>query len=173
MANSAVEAQQPATPKVSLRPISDTDLPLLQFIYASTRERELQQVPWSDEQKNAFVLMQFNAQHRHYQTHFSDGRFDLILLGDEPVGRLYVGRWPFEISVIDISLLPEWRGRGIGGRLLAELIHEADALGKRVSVHVEKFNPARHLYERLGFIKVEDLEVYDHMIRLPAARAGT
>jgi ribosomal protein S18 acetylase RimI-like enzyme len=155
-----------------LRAITDADLPLLLEIYSSTRTEELAQVPWDDAQKAAFLRMQFEAQHHHYQTYYAGDRFDLILLDGEPIGRLYVGRWPSEICVIDISLLPAWRGRGIGGQLLEELILESEQSGRRVSVHVEKTNPARRLYERLGFIKVKDLEIYDQMMREPAQRAS-
>lgn len=169
---SSTQATQPSVPPISLRPITQDDLPLLQRIYASTREKELSVVPWSAEQKQAFLLMQFEAQHKYYQTHFGDARFDLILLGTEPIGRFYVGRWPSEIEVIDISLLPEWRGAGIGSQLMSGVIDESEKLGKRLGIYVEKFNPARHLYERLGFVKVEDAEVYDRMIRRPTTSVG-
>lgn len=160
-----VTALSGAAPAWTLRPITDADLPLLLRIFSTTREQEMAMVPWTEEQKQAFMRMQFEAQHRHYQTYYAGDSFDLILLNGEPIGRLYVGRWPSQICVIDISLLPPWRGRGIGGRLMGELIAEADAQGKSTMVYVEKFNPARHLYERLGFVKVEDLDVYDKMVR--------
>ena len=63
----------------------------------------------------------------------------------------------------DIALLPEHRGAGIGGRLLQDLLTEAAASGKRVSIHVERFNPAMRLYERLGFTKQEEVGVYFRM----------
>ncbi len=152
---------------LSLRPIGDADLPFLYRVYASTRTEELAPLPWSEEQKQAFLRMQFEAQHRHYQSHYAGDRFDLLLLGDEAIGRLYVGRWPSQICVIDISLLPDYRGRGIGTRLLRGLIDEAQAQHKNVSIHVEKNNPARHLYVRLGFVIREDVGVYDLMVREP------
>jgi ribosomal protein S18 acetylase RimI-like enzyme len=95
--------------------------------------------------------MQFNAQDLHYRQHFSAARFDVILAAGQPVGRLYVDRGEHEIRLIDIALLPEHRGRGIGGALIAELVAEAGAGGKTVAIHVEHHNPAKRLYERLGF----------------------
>ena len=62
--------------------------------------------------------------------------------------------------MIDIALMPEHRGAGIGTKLLKELQEEAKAAGKKLSIHVERFNPARRLYERLGFQQVEEKEVY-------------
>ena len=132
----------------------------LQVLYASTRAEELAHVDWTDEQKAKFCRMQFAAQHQHYQEHYAGSSFDVIELDGQPIGRLYVARWPEEIRVVDIGLLPEYRGGGIGSALLKEVLAEADAAGKPVSIHVEQFNPALRLYERLGFRRVEEVGVY-------------
>jgi ribosomal protein S18 acetylase RimI-like enzyme len=73
---------------------------------------------------------------------------------------LYVARWEREIRIMDIALLPEDRGAGIGTKLLRELQEEARAAGKSLTIHVERFNPALGLYERLGFQQIEDKGVY-------------
>ena len=91
----------------------------------------------------------------------------MILAGGEPAGRLYVARWENELRIVDIALLPEFRGRGIGGALLAELLAEADAAGKPVSIHVERENRAMGLYRRLGFVEVEEVGVYFKLERPP------
>ena len=93
----------------------------------------------------------------------------MILAGDEPAGRLYVARWEDEIRIVDIALLPAFRGRGIGGALLGDLIAEADAAGKPLSIHVEQNNPARSLYERLGFEEAGEFGVYVLMKRAPVS----
>lgn len=148
---------------VTFRPIRPEDEEFLAALYASTREEELAPVPWSAEQKAAFLRMQFDAQHQHYRQHYPDARFDLVLAGGEPIGRLYVDRWPAEIRLIDIALVPAWRNRGIGGELLRELMAEAEAAGKPLTIHVERFNPALRLYERLNFRQIEDKGVYHLM----------
>jgi ribosomal protein S18 acetylase RimI-like enzyme len=86
--------------------------------------------------------------------------FDVVLVEGEPAGRLYVDRRDDEIRIVDIALLPEHRGHGIGTSLLGELLSEADAARKRVTIHVERLNPARRLYERLGFSVAEDKGIY-------------
>jgi ribosomal protein S18 acetylase RimI-like enzyme len=139
-----------------LRPISADDLPLLREIYASTREDELSVVPWSQEQKAAFLRMQFEAQHAHYQKFYPDAQFLLVLVDDVPAGRLYVHRGPSELRLIDIALLPGFRGKGLGAALLRELLEEARGSGRAVTIHVERNNRALHLYERLGFRTVTD-----------------
>lgn len=147
-------------PDLERRAIRDEDLPFLRRLYATTRDDELRVLDWSAAQKTRFLDMQFEAQHRHYREHFPDARFELLLLGGEPIGRLYVDRHDDEIRLIDIALVPEHRGRGLGTPLVRELMEEAAADGKCVRIHVERFNRALGLYERLGFRKVEDVGVY-------------
>lgn len=145
---------------VTLRPIEPQDRDFLLAVYGGTRAEELAPVPWSEAQKQSFLAQQFDAQHQHYQTHYAGSSFQLILHAGRPCGRLYVARWPREIRVIDIALLPEWRGRGIGAALLREILDEAARDGRSVSVHVERNNPALGLYEWLGFRLKEDKGVY-------------
>lgn len=159
-------------PQLRLRPITDADLPFLFRLYASTREEELAGVEWPAEQKEAFVRQQFEAQHAWYQENYAGSSFDVVELDGEPAGRLYVARWENEVRIVDISLLPAHRGHGLGGALLAQLLAEADAAGKPVSVHVERFNPALRLYERLGFGFREDKGVYLLLERPVGGGAG-
>lgn len=158
---------------LSLRPCADSDLGLLYDVYASTREDELSVVDWSGDQKEQFLRMQFQAQHSHYQEHYAGASFDVIELDGVPVGRLYLLRGHDEFRIVDIALLPEHRGRGIGGELLARILDEADRAELPVSIHVEQENPARHLYDRLGFEPLEDNGVYVLMRRPPGARGVT
>lgn len=142
--------------KISLRSVQPEDEPFLYDVYASTRTEELALVDWSDEQKSAFVRQQFEAQTRHYREHYPTATLDLILVDSEPAGRLYVDRWPGEIRVVDIVLLPPYQRKGIGERLLREVQAEAAASGRPVTIHVERFNPAQQLYARLGFVTADD-----------------
>ncbi|MEO6786641.1 MAG: GNAT family N-acetyltransferase [Chthoniobacteraceae bacterium] len=155
---------------VTLRPALPDDLEFLKRVYASTREEEMAMVPWSEEQKAAFLGMQFSAQDADYRKNYPDARFDVILCDGTPAGRLYVHRQPVEISILDIALLPEHRGAGIGGALLGELIAEADGVGKPLVIYVEKFNRAQTLYRRLGFVETDDTGVYWRMVRLARAK---
>lgn len=145
---------------MALRPIRPDDYPFLLALYASTREDELSVVDWSAEQKAAFLRMQFDAQHAHYQEHYAGSAFDVVLVGDEPAGRLYVARWPQEMRIIDIAFAPAFRGRGLGTRLLTDLQRDARERGVPLTIHVERLNPALRLYERLGFTLAEDKGVY-------------
>ena len=157
---------------ITLRPIVAADMDLLYRIYASTREQELAQVAWAEEQRAAFLQMQFDAQHQYYQANYPKARFLVIMHGDAPVGRLYLDRRRAEIRIVDIALLPKYRGRGIGSALMHEILADGERAAVPVSIHVERFNPALRWYERLGFRTVEDKGVYYLMEKAPARAAN-
>lgn len=156
-------------PRVALRPATDSDLELLLRVYASTRADEMALTGWDEPTVGAFLRQQFEAQHAYYHANYTDTTFDVILVDGEPAGRLYVARWPEEIRIVDIALLPGHRGSGVGTRLLEDLMGEGRSSGRPVSIHVERFNPALRLYERLGFAQVEDRGVYLLMEWAPEA----
>jgi ribosomal protein S18 acetylase RimI-like enzyme len=141
---------------VTLRPARPDDRELLFRVYASTRAEELANVPWDDEAKEGFLRAQFDAQDRWWREHYVDASFDVVLVDGEPAGRLYVCASEDEIRIVDIALLPEHRGSGIGSALLGDVLAD----GRRVTIHVERMNPALRLYERLGFALAEDRGVY-------------
>ncbi len=155
--------------RTTLRPITSEDHELLVRIYASTRAEEMAAVPWSEQEKDNFLRFQFDAQHKYYQEHFRRAAFDLILLDGEAIGRLYVDRREDEIRLIDIALLPEHRGSGLGGEIMHEILAEGQASSLLVRIHVEHNNPAMRLYHRLGFEKIEEQGVYHLMEWTPEA----
>jgi ribosomal protein S18 acetylase RimI-like enzyme len=152
---------------VRLRPVAEADRPFLVDLYASVREEELRQVEWDDGAKRAFVEQQFSAQDTHYRQNYAGATLDVIEVDGEPAGRLYVHRGRDDVRIMDIALAPPFRGRGIGTRLVETLIEEAEASGRKLSIHVELNNPARRLYERLGFRPAGEHGVYVLMERQP------
>ena len=153
----------------SFRPIREEDGELLFAIYAATRADEMALLDWSERQKQDFLRMQFSAQHQHYQAVFPDGRFDLILVDGEPVGRLYVHQTDEELRIVDIALLPQHRRKGLGGAILQELLEHARNAAKPVRIHVERNNPALHLYQRLGFTRISETGIYLLMEKPPTS----
>jgi ribosomal protein S18 acetylase RimI-like enzyme len=143
-------------PSLAVRPVTSDDREFLQRVYAGTRAEELARTGWDEAQCAAFVAMQFEAQDRHYRQHFPRADYGVIEWAEAgapvPVGRLWIDRRPDAIHVLDISLLPEHRGRGLGTQCLRRLMAEARARGAALTIQVEQFNPARSLYERLGFV---------------------
>ena len=158
---------------LSLRPARAEDEAFLYAVYATTRADELALLNWDQAQKDAFLAMQFTAQHRHYHTYYAGADFQLVLLNGQPVGRLYVARQADDILLIDIALLPDYRNTGIGTFLLTGLLVEARQASKPVRLHVEPSNPARRLYERLGFTRIAEHGLYWLMEWSPAGAVGT
>jgi GNAT superfamily N-acetyltransferase len=151
----------PTGGEVSLRPALAADQEFLFRVYASTRTQELAQVSWSEEQKGAFLWQQFEAQDHEYHRAYPDGIYSVIELATNPVGRLYLRHAASDTRIVDLALLPEYRGWGIGSRILGDLAREADRDRRSLSIHVEVFNDgARRLYERFGFELAEDKGVY-------------
>lgn len=152
---------------VSFRAFQDADLTFLQSVYRSSREHELSLVPWTEQEKTRFIEQQFGAQHAYYQEHFKDASFDLVIIHGKQAGRLYLDERNDEFRILDIALLPGFRGQGWGSKILAEIQRLAKIKGKRVGIHVEKNNPAMTLYLRMGFENREDKGVYQFMVWEP------
>ena len=148
-----------------LRRLEDADLPFLKALYRSLREPELALLP--PDLVETFLDQQFRAQYHHYTTCYDSERYRIVELDGRPVGRLFVARWPEEYRIVDIALLPEFRGGGLGGHLLRALLREADDAGLPVSIHVERHNPALRLYRRLGFELADDGNAVYLLMRRP------
>jgi ribosomal protein S18 acetylase RimI-like enzyme len=160
---SALPLLREGASRIELRPERPDDRPFLEALYASTREREMALLPWTDEQKRAFLASQFEAQHTYYVDRFADARFLVIEEAGAPIGRIYIHRRSDEIDLVDIALLPERRGSGIGTSLVRGVMDEAVRADLPLRLHVEHDNPARRLYDRLGFRVLENQGVYLRM----------
>lgn len=153
---------------IALRPAKPSDRDFLRRLYATTRADELALVTWPDDEKEAFIEHQFTAQDRYYRQVYPDGRFDVVEVDGRPVGRWYVAELDDEVRLVEVTIEPDDRGRGIGTQLVAALCVEADRRGVPITLHVEPWNPARRLYERFGFVPVGDANgVYQRMERAP------
>ena len=149
---------------MSLRRVTAADDDFLLSVYFSTRAEELAQAEWQEGQKEAFIKWQFDLQRGEYDSRFPDAQYYVILLDDQPAGRIWIGQDDEQIRLLDIALLPEFQNRGAGTYLLRELIAKAAKSGKilRHMVFVLN-NDAHRFYERLGFVIIEDLGAYKHM----------
>ena len=145
---------------VELRPSRETDREFLVALYASTRSDELAATSWTPAELDAFVRMQFDLQDHHYRSAYPHAEHSLIVGDGRPIGRVIVDRGPHEIRVVDISLMPDHRGHGIGSALLRRVLAEATVAGLPVGLSVQAANPARHLYERLGFAVTDASNFY-------------
>ena len=154
--NSQSTQQSSETSPVTFRPVEPDDEVFLLELYATTRADEMGMVPWTDEQRQAFVKMQYEAQQDHYRKKYPTASHEVILLSGRPVGHRYVARLKNEIRIIDITVTPGKRNSGIGTFSLGGLLTEADRTGRAVRIYVESFNPSLRLFERLGFRQIEE-----------------
>jgi len=146
--------------EISFRPVVAADDGLLFSLYASTRAAELAQVPWSEEQKKAFVRMQFDAQTREYAARNPQATHEIICVDEKPAGRLYLSRKEDVFHILDITVMPEHRGAGLGTRVVKKVMADATQAGKAVTIYVESFNPSMRLFQRLGFQPVQTEGIY-------------
>lgn len=137
--------------EVKLRLKNSDDEKFLFDVYAGTREEELSIVSWTQEQKEEFLRMQYNAQITYYNQIYPEMEYYIILRDDIPAGRLMIARLDEEIRVVDIAVISGQRGLGTGKFLLQRIIDEALPVNKKVVLHVEQNNRAQNLYKRLGF----------------------
>lgn len=158
---------QNETSNISLRPALATDEALLFKLYASTRMEEFAGIPWSEAQLEAFLKMQFDIQNRNYQMQYPEADREIIVFDEQAIGRVMVNRGAGKLHLVDITLLPEFRRRGIGSFILEELQREAAREGQSFSLMVSHSNPARRLYERFGFTKVGESSMYFDMLWQP------
>jgi GNAT superfamily N-acetyltransferase len=152
---------------IELRAVGPADGQFLRRLYASSRAGELAVTGWQPEQLEAFLEMQFNARQRHYRERFPAAGDLLVLVDGQPAGRLCVDRTGGEMRIVDIALLPEHRGSGIGSALITGLQEEAAAKGLPLALQVEAGNLAANLYGRLGFVIDSGDGVYTAMRWLP------
>jgi ribosomal protein S18 acetylase RimI-like enzyme len=165
----ATETVLPPSDQIRFRSELAEDQEFLAKLYATTRDVEMALTGWDVAQQEAFLRMQFQFQTTHYRQHYGDASFQIILRDTAPIGRIYVHYGAREVRLMDIALLPEFRRSGIGGAILENLLREAAQQEKTVTLHVERFNPALRLYERLGFRVVEDLGINLFMEWRPTA----
>ena len=157
---------------ISLRPLFLEDEYFALRVYASTRADEMKLVDWTNDQKEAFLRMQFDAQTEHYALHYPNAEYKIIECDGVPVGRLMTENRGDHFLLMDIAILPEYRNAGIGTFLMEELKKEATRLNLPLVLRVESFNPAQRLYSRLGFVKSREIQVYHEMIWIPETRFG-
>jgi ribosomal protein S18 acetylase RimI-like enzyme len=153
----------PMAARIRFRRETNDDESFLLRLYATTRAEEMELTGWDAAQKEAFLRMQFQFQTTHYRRYFADAAFQIILLDEAPIGRLYVHYGTSEIRLMDVALIPERRGAGIGSWILHTLLTQAERSQNRVTLHVEKHNRALRLYQRFKFRVVEDQGVNLYM----------
>jgi ribosomal protein S18 acetylase RimI-like enzyme len=157
---------------LTLRPATDADQEFLVGVFASTRVDELQALAWNPIQAEMFINIQYNAQQQSYRLSYPTAENNIILHDGKPIGRMLIDRSEEAIHLVDIAILPDYRNRGVGAELIGGLLAEGAKRGREVVLSVFHTNPAIHLYDRLGFSKVDEQSLYWKMRWLPEKAAS-
>lgn len=150
---------------ITLRAATDADTDFLRDVFISTRMDEFVGGGMPVEQAETLLASQFSVQHAYYHRHYPHARFDIVVRSEQDIGRLYHD-WSGDMArLIDIALLPAYRGAGIGTRLMHAIVAEAARKNMPMQLYVEFNNPVRALYRRLGFMPAGENGVYEMMRR--------
>lgn len=131
--------------QISYRPATEADVPFLMELRHQTMDAHLRAsgVEPTDEEHLRRVLFRFECA-------------SIVLFDSRPIGLLKVAREGRCWDLTQIQLVPEMQGRGVGAWLIRGVIAEARDAGASLKLDVLKANPARRLYEKLGFVVVAE-----------------
>lgn len=156
---------------ITTRPETAEDEAFLRRLNIAVRWNEFAPLPLPADQRVALLQQQFDARHAGYRADYPDADFRIVERGGTPVGRFYVHRTKREHCLVDIAILPDHHGQGIGSTLLDIMLAEATHARATAVLRVDHFNPAKRLYLRKGFVEVEDLGL-DALMRWAPPPAG-
>jgi GNAT superfamily N-acetyltransferase len=154
---------------ISTRPVKPDDEKLLLHVFKSSRGDDLRGLGWDESRIDGFLEMQYEAQRKFYESDYGDATDEVILSDGKPVGRLIVELREHEIRCVDLALLPEYRGRGVGTLLLRKLQEQATAANQPLRLQLIRFNRAVRLFERLGFVRISETGTHFQMEWTPPA----
>ncbi|MBU7315153.1 GNAT family N-acetyltransferase [Paenibacillus oleatilyticus] len=140
------------------------DESFLYEVYASSRIGEVGAWGWGPGQIDQFLRMQYRFQQKAYSEQYPEAAWNIVWRGQERVGRRMTAWLEDRIVLVDVALLPAYQRQGIGTSLLQSLQQEAQKAGKPLWLSVQAHNPARRLYERLGFRTQQENGLYCEMI---------
>ncbi len=161
-----------ASPSVSIRPATAQDRELLLRIYASTRARELALVPWDAAQKSLFLRRQFAFQDQHYRTQFPDAEYSIVVHNGEDAGRIFITRDESRIHVLEFTILPEHRGRGVATEIVRRLKEEARGKALPLTTYLDQLSDSQAWLEKRGFTRISDEGIHYLMRWTPSGQTS-
>lgn len=151
------------TDQLTKRPATDQDMELIFAILRATLGKYVEQTwgVWDET-----VQRQRFDQVTRVEDHF------ILQLAGQDVGCLCYRESETEVRLARIFILPQYQNRGFGTQIMRDLMVRADRKGLPIRLSVLRVNPARLLYERLGFSVVAESETHYTMLRPPDAGSG-
>jgi ribosomal protein S18 acetylase RimI-like enzyme len=137
--------------QVSRRPLTVDDEPFIKRLIAEVVADELGARLWPDAARVPLVDIQYRARRQGFHDAFPDATEEIVQRDGEAAGWLVTARDAESIRVVDIALLPQERGQGLGTACIRDLQDEAERTARLLRLSVVRMNAAARLYERLGF----------------------
>ena len=138
---------------ISFRPAYEGDYDFLSALHVASMREHVTRIWGWDAQ----------LQSELYRSHFDPVHIQIIIHETMPIGMLSLEERDQDLYLRQIEILPEFQRAGIGARIIDDIIHQARRSRKSVSLRVLRHNRARNLYERLGFIVVEETDTHTYM----------
>lgn len=154
--------------QVSTRPETPEDSSFLGDLYFSVRELEPGFASQPLDERSRVLRDQARLQSIHYHKVFPHAHFLVVEVDGKPVGRFCVNQFNDHLLVVDLSILPDFQGHGIGSQLIKSVLAESTRTGMPVGVSVEIGHPARSFYERMGFAIFKNTESHHVMQWVPS-----
>jgi len=111
----------------------------------------------NDEEKATIIYQQFKMEEQQFIEMYPEGEFNIVMLNNLPIGRLYIHNGEKTDRILQIGLVEKYRSMGIGKKLVTRVTENALKKGKTVSLQVAWFNQGAYkFYEKLGFKVVEN-----------------
>lgn len=142
--------------QIQLGLATSADSRFIRDLYCTSRDPEMAYVDWPEKQKKVFLRQQYALQTKHFDKVYPKARKQLIFYKGKPIGRFFTdenqqdNHW----HLLDITLLREYRGLGIGRYLLQSWLKQAHEVSSRATLYVANHNRAFNLYASLGFKKI-------------------
>ena len=103
------------------------------------------------------------VQYEYFENSFHPENIKIIQVDGQDMGMYELQERDEDWFLARIEILPEFQRKGIGTKVIQGIIQEAKGTNKPLDLQVFKVNPARKLYERLGFIKVGENKIHIQM----------
>lgn len=140
----------------SLRPATDADRAFCWQLHVQTMRRHVD-ATWGWDEAD---------QRERFEQAFDAATLRIVEVDGAPAGALRVDAGEVPVRLLSIAIAPSHQRRGLGTALIGQVIDEA--AGVPVWLQVLKVNPARALYERLGFVVIGETSTHWQLLRAPA-----
>jgi ribosomal protein S18 acetylase RimI-like enzyme len=153
--------------QIVCRPVTAEDEPFLRHLIIATLAEELAAWAWPEAIRDQLLEMQYRIRRQGIDANYPGSDRSVIFTEGQPVGWIVVTWSAKDVHIVEIAVLPEQRGKGIGTRVLGDVITEAVHRGIPARLQVNVTNRAIGLYGRLGFVRTGGDEVQHFLERVP------